>query len=457
MSFGIFKQNMLTYMSNQRGIESYQDFAKRFTLEYDGLVRRGYQLINKVTVLQTNTDLMENIMNLSLLVALQKQKGTHDIINQIGKAITGYWIGATLNNFPVPIIPATGTFQNIQTTSAVVVKPGDFPDMGVQYPTDSIESFLDLLIIGMKTHLLTLEGVYNTISLYPGFPIIPPAPAILQWVGYEIPETSPSAPSTPTPDPDVGDEPVLSEETTAAITLEPEQEIIADSATDNGYNVVLSTGAGLSRSQNVQPPTELDDIGEHPIEETTTNESDTRPEEEQVSDCESTTIVPPPSNLVNAMRKWGITKPLERAHFLAQCAHESGNFIYKRELWGPTAAQRGYDTHKYLGNEKPGDGYKYLGRGYIQLTGKANYKQFNKGVPDDVVNNPELVETKYPGDTACWFWKTRKINVLAVDDTIGTVKIITKRINGGKNGLDDRVKKFCGYWEQIQNNPDLYA
>jgi uncharacterized protein YcbK (DUF882 family) len=182
-------------MSNQRAIQSYEDFAKRFTLEYDGAIRRGYQIVNKVSVMKPNTEMMENMMNLALLIALQKQSGLHDIINQFGVAIEGYWLGATLNNFPVPIIPSTGAFQNIQTTSAVVTKPGEFPDMREQFPTDNIESFLDLLVVAMQIHLFTIEGVYNTISMYPGFPSVPPAPGILQWVGYEVPNTPPSAPA----------------------------------------------------------------------------------------------------------------------------------------------------------------------------------------------------------------------------------------------------------------------
>lgn len=195
MSFVIFKQNMLSYMSNQRGIQSYQDFAKTFTLEYDNAIRRGFQIVNKVSVLKTNTELMENILNLSQLIALQKQDGLYDIINQFGSAIEGYWIGTTLNNYPVPIIPATPAFQNIQTTSATVTKPGEFPDMQLQYPTDNSEIFLDMLVLAMKIHLFTIEGVYNTISLYPGFPTVPPAPGVLQWIGYEVPDTPPSAPN----------------------------------------------------------------------------------------------------------------------------------------------------------------------------------------------------------------------------------------------------------------------
>jgi putative chitinase len=182
-----------------------------------------------------------------------------------------------------------------------------------------------------------------------------------------------------------------------------------------------------------------------------------------ITNCGNIKITTPPQHLIDAMRKWGIHSPLERAHFLAQCAHESGNFYYKREIWGPTPTQLRYEGRVDLGNIHPGDGKKYMGRGYIQLTGRSNYEKFNKSVDDDVVTNPELVETKYSGDTACWFWKTRKLDTLAINDTIDVIKSISIKINGKNkktglpNGLDDRVKKFCGYWEQIKKNPSLYS
>ncbi len=157
------------------------------------------------------------------------------------------------------------------------------------------------------------------------------------------------------------------------------------------------------------------------------------------------------------MRKWGIKTPLQKAHFLAQCAHESGNFVYTKEIWGPSSAQQRYEGRKDLGNTQPGDGFRFAGRGYIQVTGRANYTQFKKGVTDDVVANSTLVEKKYVAETACWFWRTRKLNEAAVDDSMGTLKYITKRINGGYNGLDDRKKKFCGYWKKLKENPNLYS
>jgi len=187
MSLEVFKTNMLMYMQNQSAIKSHDAFVKKLTMEYDMAIRRGYQTINKVMVQKPNTELMENMIKIAGIIAQTKKSGLHDIINQYGKGIEMYWLGATLYQFPVPIIPAIGAFQNIMTTSANVTNPGKFPDMKQQYPTTNSKSFIDMLTLGIQIHLLSIEGTYNTISMYPGFPIVPPAPGIVKWTGYTIP------------------------------------------------------------------------------------------------------------------------------------------------------------------------------------------------------------------------------------------------------------------------------
>jgi len=196
MSFGIFKQNMLSYMENQGSIKSYQDFAKKLTTEYDMCIRRGYQTINSVGILKPNVELMEQMVILACSIALQKQKGLHGILNDIGKGVIGYWTGATLNNFPPPIIPAYGSFQNITTTSAMVTNPGKFPEMGTQQPTTNTGIFLDSLIIGMTIHLTTVAGMYVTISMYSGVPVLV-APGYLDWIGYTVPPSQPTVVQVP--------------------------------------------------------------------------------------------------------------------------------------------------------------------------------------------------------------------------------------------------------------------
>lgn len=142
----------------------------------------------------------------------------------------------------------------------------------------------------------------------------------------------------------------------------------------------------------------------------------------------------------------GLDKPHRLAHFIAQVAHESGGFRYDREIWGPTAAQKRYEGRKDLGNTVKGDGKKFAGRGPIQLTGRANVTKFynwcvSRGYkPPNFVANPDLINTDpWEGLSAIWFWTARKINVLADENNI---EQITKTINGGLNGYEERTRYY---------------
>jgi len=160
-----------------------------------------------------------------------------------------------------------------------------------------------------------------------------------------------------------------------------------------------------------------------------------------------------PRSLIMAMKKYGITSPLQRAHFLAQCAHESGEFKWREEF----ASGAAYEGRKDLGNTQRGDGIRFKGRGFVQITGRANYKQFSKYCGEDLTANPTALATKYAADTATWFWQTRKLNAYAVDDSLASIKAITRRINGGFNGLQDRVNRFADYWAILKDNPNAFT
>lgn len=141
-----------------------------------------------------------------------------------------------------------------------------------------------------------------------------------------------------------------------------------------------------------------------------------------------------------AMVEFDISTLARQASFLSQVGHESGQLRYTRELWGPTAAQRGYEGRKDLGNTRPGDGVRYLGRGLIQITGRANYIDAMMALDVDIVEHPELLESPVLAcRSAAWFWKSRGLNELA--DAGDQVKV-TRRINGGINGLADRLALF---------------
>lgn len=140
----------------------------------------------------------------------------------------------------------------------------------------------------------------------------------------------------------------------------------------------------------------------------------------------------------------GLNVPHREVQFLAQLMHESGAFRYDREVWGPTPAQLKYEGRKDLGNTQPGDGKKFAGHTAMQITGRANTKAFRDWcrkldpTAPDFVALPQLMNTDpWEGLGPIWYWDTRGLNRFA--DT-GDVEMITKRINGGLNGYDDRLR-----------------
>jgi predicted chitinase len=149
--------------------------------------------------------------------------------------------------------------------------------------------------------------------------------------------------------------------------------------------------------------------------------------------------------LNKVMEIYEIDTPLRAAAFLAQIAHESAELRFMEEIWGPTAQQKRYDPPtdlaRRLGNTQPGDGFRYRGRGPIQITGRANYKRYGDLLGVDLVGNPDLASTpQFAFSTAALFWKNNGLNELAdVQDFI----TITRRINGGLNGLQDRQKYYA--------------
>jgi putative chitinase len=175
--------------------------------------------------------------------------------------------------------------------------------------------------------------------------------------------------------------------------------------------------------------------------------------------------------------KFGINTPLRVAHFLAQCGHESGGFKVTQEnlnysakglngifrKYFPTEAaaaayarqpqkiaNKVYANRMANGSEASGDGYKFRGRGYIQLTGRDNYTQFGKAIGVDIPSNPDLVSSKYALASAAWFWSKNGLNKLADGGASDSaVTSITKRVNGGTIGLADRIKHFKEYYHLL--------
>ena len=142
-----------------------------------------------------------------------------------------------------------------------------------------------------------------------------------------------------------------------------------------------------------------------------------------------------------AMESAQINTRMRIAAFLAQIGHESGSLLYSKELGGPSYFAK-YDGRKDLGNTQPGDGARFAGRGLIQVTGRANYGKASQALfsDDRLLVNPELLEQpEWAAKSAVWYWSTRNLNVLADADRFTD---ITRAINGGTNGLEDRKARY---------------
>jgi putative chitinase len=179
------------------------------------------------------------------------------------------------------------------------------------------------------------------------------------------------------------------------------------------------------------------------------------------------------AQIPDAAKKFNITNPLRLAHFLAQCGHESAGFkaiqenlnysadglkkIFPKYFPGNLAegyaknpekiASKVYGSRMGNGDETTKEGYKFRGRGFIQLTGKDNYTKFAKFIGEDTVGNPDLVATKYPLASAAFFFDSNKLWTICdkgADDA--TVTAVTKRVNGGTIGLADIIKHFKEYF-----------
>jgi len=182
------------------------------------------------------------------------------------------------------------------------------------------------------------------------------------------------------------------------------------------------------------------------------------------------------AQIPEVMEKFKIDTAVKLSHFLAQCGHESGGFkavnenlnygakglltIFKKYF--PTEAKAKLYERKpekianlvyggRMGNgaEATGEGYKFRGRGYIQLTGKANYTEFDKVVPENLVETPDLVATKYPLLSAAWFFHKNCLGK-CIDASDASVLAVTKCVNGGTIGLPDRQKHFKEYYNLLK-------
>jgi putative chitinase len=183
------------------------------------------------------------------------------------------------------------------------------------------------------------------------------------------------------------------------------------------------------------------------------------------------------NQIPSIVEKFNCNTPLRLSHFLAQCGHESGNFkavsenlnysakgllgTFGKYFNATTAAQyerkpemiasRVYGNRMGNGDEASKEGFKFRGRGYIQLTGKSNYTSFTKFIGEDCVANPDLVATKYPLASAAFFFDSNKLwSICDKGFSRQVVEQVTKRVNGGLIGIDDRWKHFQEFYNLLK-------
>lgn len=154
------------------------------------------------------------------------------------------------------------------------------------------------------------------------------------------------------------------------------------------------------------------------------------------------------AGLESAMQHYDIATPERIAMFLANVGHESGGLKWLREIWGPTPAQMRYEGRPDLGNNKTGDGKLFMGRGYLQTTGRANYARLRdrlrarwpqSEIPDFEVTPEVLEQPEWAATSAADFWGMKNLNALA---DRGAFLDVVKKINGGTNGIEDRMRLY---------------
>lgn len=384
-------------------------------------------------------------------------------------------------------------------------------NMSALPPNNNPTLLIDMFISYATAHLSTVGGTIVTVSTYP--PLGTPGPAVIPWTGYMV------APASFGGGTSTGAQPEVIEPLTGAQQLALEQTI----ANGGDMNEAIAAAAEVPDNVPDPPPNEIEEV-QNKLEEQIANdipdpdvantpevqlveeasiesgEVGTEPET-NVSGSNEQPIKPKPpssgstkgkyhvpSQLVEAMNKFGVGKtPLERAHFLAQCAHESGGFTINRESLKYSAQGlintfktyfNGADgtakakeieyneekignyvyQRKTLGNINTGDGFKFLGRGWIQITGRDCYKEIGKKISKDLENNPKSVEDRLIcSETACAYWKLPKFSGKCKDDSEATVKLITYYVNGGYNGLTSRIVLFKKFWAELKENPNAYT
>ena len=373
--------------------------------------------------------------------------------------------------------------------------------MSAVQPTKNTGLIVDEFIRYANQHLLTVKGMITTVSTYAGPST---APGVVMWNGYQVAgaKNSRDGASTAASDLFIGEDANPNNTPLTEAQYLAAEESLVGSTEGDPVNGSQSLAAGLAVSENTLPPDPalLEQVEKEITEEV--NQSVIQAKEELKKQGETDLIkeepiklskipnyktkVKIPDELIVAMKKWGVGKtPEDRAHFLGQCDHETGGFTITAEnlkAYGGTSASRirevfksrvakysdaqidsikkdetkwgdivygpGTGVGQSLGNTSTGDGAKYKGRGWIQITGKVNYIGFSKddSPKKDYVSQPQLVEARMAAsDASCWFWTKRNFKRFSNKVTLDACGQVSYRVNGSGDTVADRWKKTSKY------------
>ena len=241
MSWSLFKLNVLR-KTNPTGNPSLSidQVATIWSDEYDAAIKRGKDFINLESIQKGNKELMKSLFLIALLKGLATPPGTNfSLVNEFGNGVKAYWIGAQMSPFPIPLIPAPGSIQNIVVNSNIAINPGTWPIYPPLKPAKKQEIMINMFILAAVIHLFSVGGIIQTTSLYPAVPSPIPSPGVIPWTGYLVPPVIP-IPNINFPSSDGSEPPVLEEVVDDNVTtLSPTPQYV-DSNTDILGNPIVS-------------------------------------------------------------------------------------------------------------------------------------------------------------------------------------------------------------------------
>lgn len=193
MSWALFKRNVLRKTNPNRNPSlNINEVATIWAEEYDACVKRGKDFINLEAVQTGNLELMKTLFKVALLKGLATPPGVNfSLPNEFGNGVKAYWVGAQMRPFPIPLIPAPGSVQNLVVNSNVVINVGTWPLYPPLKPSAKQEIIVNMFVLAAVVHLFSIGGIIQTTSLYPSAPSPIPAPGVISWTGYLIPPVIP--------------------------------------------------------------------------------------------------------------------------------------------------------------------------------------------------------------------------------------------------------------------------